>query len=584
MARRDAGDQGGGPGDRDRRGRDSRQSDDAPDPRLPPGATGSPDDSDAADDDAPRREASVRLEVAGGTGGEAALRQAMDPANQSLADALRLSFRILQIAILGLLVTFLFSGFQTVQEGYTGVKTVFGAIQGEGADAQLAPGLEPFWPYPVGEIVVFESRRRIQLVTEFWPRLSRESTTIQRAIEAADVSNPLRPGIDGSVLTGDGDLAHLQVMAEYSVDDVSAYVSHVDAATAEAIVRRALMRGVVLAAAATPLNDLLADREPTSRGGAEPASASAPESKPDAAAGGGAATRPDGDATTAGTAADAAARAEATPAESGADGGATGGSSRSSRRNELEQLIRDRAQEVLDGLDCGIRLVSVSVPERLAPLAVENRFAQVQVAREVAKETVEKARQEARALLFASAGAAYAEILEGIRRYELALMAGDDAKADEMLALLGKRLEQPDIGGEAALLINRARAYQGAIQATLGADARRVEGLAATFRENPQQLVRQMRLDAIRQLFTDGQDQIEVFSVAPGVRDFGLRIMSSPDVMQSRRDSEMARKKQEADAASLMGGVWHPGVRDITPGRAGRILPREVDKVPKPGR
>lgn len=546
----------------------------------------SPDDPDRdgaeegmLDDDAPRREASVRLQVAGTTGGEAALREAMDPANQSLAEALRLSFRILQVAILGLLITFLFSGFQTVKEGYTGVKTIFGSIQGDGAEAQLAPGLEPFWPYPVGEIVVFESKRGIELRSEFWPRVP-ANTTVQRAIESADLSNPIRPGADGSVITADGDLAHLQLTAEYAIDDVSSFVSRVDRATADRIVRTALMRGVVIAAAVTPLGDLLADREPMQRrtdGGSNAAAGatgstatspagSAPEPTPTPGAATPPATPPAADDTTA-----------SAPATASEDDAARI-TARSGRRSELEQLIREKAQQVLDQLDCGIRLVSVSVPERLAPLAVENRFAQAQVMREQSKEGLEKSRQEARARLVAAAGPAYAEILEGIRRYEVALLAGDDAQADLLLTTLGTRLERADIGGDAALIINRARAYQGAIQATLGAEARRVDGLAATFRDNPRQLVRQMWLDAIKQVFNDGRDQIEVFSVAPGISKFSINATSSPDVMQSRRDSEMARKKSEADAAMLLDPAWQLGLRGIKIDGPGRKLERDATR------
>lgn len=532
----------------------------APDDRDDP--QGGPDFTD----DAPRREASVRLQVADGAGGEAALREAMDPANQSLGDALRLSFRILQVAILGLLVTFLFSGFQTVQEGFTGVKTVFGSIQGEGADAQLSPGLEPFWPYPIGEIVVFESRRTIELRGEFWPRVPVNST-LQRAIEAADPSNPIRPGADGSVITGDGDLAHLQITAEYSIDDVSSFVSRVDRATSDRIVRTALMRGAVVAAALTPLNDLLADREPPRRSGEQ-----APASDATAA--------PQDDRTPAAAPESAAATApppaaEETTAATEVD---SPGRTRSSRRNELEQLIREKAQAVLDDLDCGINLVSVSVPERIAPLAVENRFAQLQVSREQAKQVVEQARQDAQARLVAAAGPAHLQLLEGIRQYEGALALGDDAKADALLADLGARMEKTELGGEASLLINRARAYQGAIQATLGAETRRLEGLAPTFHDNPRQLVRQMWLDAIQQVFNDGRDQIEVFSVAPGISRFTVSALSSPDVMQARRDAELTRKKAAADAASRLDQGFNLGIRGIITEGPGRRLDRAATR------
>ena len=89
----------------------------ADDNQLPP--------EGADESNAPRREASAQFEVAATVAAEVAMRQAMDPANQSLGEALRLSYRLLQVAIVGLLITFLFSGFQTVQEGMSGVRTIF---------------------------------------------------------------------------------------------------------------------------------------------------------------------------------------------------------------------------------------------------------------------------------------------------------------------------------------------------------------------------------------------------------------------------------------------------------------------------
>jgi hypothetical protein len=88
----------------------------------------------APGDDAPRRGASAQYTVSASAGAEAAMRQAMDPANQSLGEALRLSYRVLQVAILVLVVVFLFSGFQQVQDGQTGVKTFFGRIVGAPGD------------------------------------------------------------------------------------------------------------------------------------------------------------------------------------------------------------------------------------------------------------------------------------------------------------------------------------------------------------------------------------------------------------------------------------------------------------------
>ena len=99
---------------------------------------GVPIDEDVVDD-SPRREASAEFVINSEAGSDARLREAMDPANQSLTDALRLSFRLLQVGILALLAVFLFSGFQTVEEGDVGVRTRFGAIVGDQGLEQIGP-------------------------------------------------------------------------------------------------------------------------------------------------------------------------------------------------------------------------------------------------------------------------------------------------------------------------------------------------------------------------------------------------------------------------------------------------------------
>ena len=58
----------------------------------------------------PRRTASAQFAVEAEVGSQAALREAMDPANQSLADALRLSFQVLQGVIVVLIALFMLGG------------------------------------------------------------------------------------------------------------------------------------------------------------------------------------------------------------------------------------------------------------------------------------------------------------------------------------------------------------------------------------------------------------------------------------------------------------------------------------------
>ena len=77
----------------------------------------------------------------------------LDPANQSLAEALRKSFRILKLLMLVLVVLYFLSGWFRVEPSDHGVILRFGWIVGAGsgektASAVLDPGWYWSWPYP----------------------------------------------------------------------------------------------------------------------------------------------------------------------------------------------------------------------------------------------------------------------------------------------------------------------------------------------------------------------------------------------------------------------------------------------------
>ena len=211
--------------------------------------------------DAPRRGASAQFSVSASAGAEAAMREAMDPANQSLAEALRLSYRVLQAAILALVAVFLVSGFQQVQEGQTGVKTLFGRIVGAPGAEQVSPGLQPFWPYPVGEIVLLPQKDAVELNTEFFPRFPQGASTLEMAAAASTTADPIRPGTDGSLVTADGDLAHVRVAAEFTVDDPVRTLDEFRPDALRQVVRRALQRSMVQVAAQYTLQELLENRD-----------------------------------------------------------------------------------------------------------------------------------------------------------------------------------------------------------------------------------------------------------------------------------------------------------------------------------
>jgi hypothetical protein len=174
-------------------------------------------------EDEPRRAASARFIVESEVGSEAMLRDAMDPANQPLADALRLSFRVLQAVMVVLIVLFLASGFRTVDDGHSGVKTVWGDIV-----TRLSPGPHfSVYPYPIAEFITFRAENRsVDLGESFTMRTGGRSQ--QEMTEQTEITTVLTPGRDGSLITRDGDLAHLDLSAKYEVEEPLKFVRQID--------------------------------------------------------------------------------------------------------------------------------------------------------------------------------------------------------------------------------------------------------------------------------------------------------------------------------------------------------------------
>jgi membrane protease subunit HflK len=458
----------------------------------------------APGEDAPRRGASAQFTVSASAGAEAAMRQAMDPANQSLGEALRLSYRVLQAAILVLVVVFLFSGFQQVQDGQTGVKTFFGRIVGASGDEQVSPGLQPFWPYPVGEIVLLPQKDAVQLNKDFWPRFKEGVSTVDQAAAGTLVDDPVRPGIDGALVTADGDLAHVRIAAEYAVEDAVRTLDEFQPELLREVVSKALRRGMVQTAAQFTLQELLENRDGP------------------------------------------------------------------------EQMLRQRAQATLDAMKSGVKLGTVTLSEKIAPLAIRNTFSRVQESRENAKLAVEKAQQEANTTLVGMAGPDYAQVLDLVQRYEIELTRGDIQAADAVMQELGTRLEGGTNVGQTSAIIARAQAYQNSIRATLGKEVGRLNGLAPSFHENPTQLVRKLWLDAVREVLASPTAEMVAAPDAGGAVRIGLE--SSNEVMQARRQDEVERRKMEAQSALSPGSNFQLGSRQIMVDAPGRRLDKNAQK------
>ena len=181
-----------------------------------------------------------------------------DRANKSLADALRLSFLVLQLVMVVLVLVYFASGWKTVSSQERGLRLIFGKIQDDDA---LEPGGYATWPYPIGQFITVPASPQTLVVDDaFWVGLSAD----EKAKPFRDL-NPnekqLRPGEDGSVITADSALAHTKWTVQYRIVNARRNQERLSLANVERVVRKAVERGVVLGAAVTTLDDVVQSRD-----------------------------------------------------------------------------------------------------------------------------------------------------------------------------------------------------------------------------------------------------------------------------------------------------------------------------------
>jgi regulator of protease activity HflC (stomatin/prohibitin superfamily) len=179
----------------------------------------------------------------------------LDAANQSLAEALRITFWILQLGMVVIFALFLLSGFQAVRENETAIRLLFGRVT---SDAPLPPGFQFSWPYPLGEMIkVNTGAVQLDLDESFWPSLTADQKKLPLQQLAAQGKGSLKPGLDGSLITADRALAHAKWTVVYTRAAPTSYAENILTEDESRIVRAAVERGVVQAVSGITIDDLL---------------------------------------------------------------------------------------------------------------------------------------------------------------------------------------------------------------------------------------------------------------------------------------------------------------------------------------
>ncbi|MHC4982873.1 MAG: SPFH domain-containing protein [Planctomycetota bacterium] len=174
-----------------------------------------------------------------------------DAASRSLADALRVSFRLLTIIMFFVVLAFALSGFAAIEDNERGIVRIFGRIV-----RPVGPGRVLTWPYPIGSIETESATMQELVIEDFWMHETPEEKTLkldQRTLR----SEGLRPLWDGAVLTGDRYLVHVKLKCIYEIADPVKY--KLCFADPEAAIRSIVCGAVNRAAAVQTADSLMSE-------------------------------------------------------------------------------------------------------------------------------------------------------------------------------------------------------------------------------------------------------------------------------------------------------------------------------------
>jgi modulator of FtsH protease HflK len=176
-----------------------------------------------------------------------------DTTGQALAEALRSSFFIVKILMVGLVILFLCSGMFTVGSQERAMILRFGKPVGAGDRALLGPGFHWAFPAPIDEVVKIPAGQvRTATSSAGWYATTRE---LELSKKEPPPGESLKPGQDSYVLTADANIIHVRATLRYRiVDPVRFEFGFTNAA---GFITNALNDSLTYAAAHFPVDSIL---------------------------------------------------------------------------------------------------------------------------------------------------------------------------------------------------------------------------------------------------------------------------------------------------------------------------------------
>lgn len=429
----------------------------------------------------------------------------LDPAQQSLADALRVTFFILKVVMVFLVVAFLISGIFTVKSDEVAIKLRFGTIVGEGTARVIQPGINFAWPYPVDQVVRVKTNvRTFDINTDFWWHVQDPTKS-----EDEQVGGDLDPNRDGSFITGDANIVHAKWQVEYRVSDPVMFIENVadlsisdagrmlDAVvrqgkpgvSAETYVRPGVIRAIVEEALVHVMS-----------------------------------------------------------------------------RSQSDRLIKKQAADIagaavdhlrveLSEMETGIEIIGITVTDTRMPLSVRAAFQETVRAENDRAKFVADARKKAAEILGNVAGDAHESLWNLITEYDNAIEAGDMKLAQDVddrlgFALREKELKKADgspipIQGDVAGIISGAVSFRSQVENQAKQRAQTFNQLKADYDANPRIFTAREWQKVVQAVFND--PDVEVFAVNGNLRIHMNRDPDKERERQTEAQKEIFRKSGRED-------------------------------------
>ncbi len=409
----------------------------------------------------------------------------MDPANRSLAEALRISFGFLKWAVALLLIVFIGYGcYNEIQEGQIGIRLRFGAavgkpIQGPDGDPSytvtvLNPGVHFSWPEPIDRIIVVPTREQTVTIDSAFFFLLQERESHKPLTERTLLPGGLLPGRDGYLLTADRNIVHGQWAVTFRIDPADAELFALNLGSedlteslqaAHDMVSRVAQCAILQVVATITADDFM--------------------------------------------------EKQTVPARS-----------------------IEIAQQMLDDIGCGITITNISHAEAHVPPSVRDSFNRVTQANAERKRLRDEAISKENAKLQNVAGAGYPVLLEAMRNYQDARILGESARIEsthqQIDALLTDNQSMSDnaIGGRVAEVISAAIADRTGMVQRIESDVNNFRGHYSAFGDDP--VLRRIKM---QRLWYDTLDDIfaekhELFRLPTNAPHLIIEIGRNPEIKQ----------------------------------------------------